>query len=351
MGRVKAAILGATGMVGQIYVELLADNPWFEISAVTGRSNVGKTLEDAYMGKGNVPAMYKSLEVLPSDPAKIDADIVFSCLPTSAAREIEPKFAQAGFPVISDASAHRAWHDVPLIVPEINPEHLNLIEVQKKNRGWDGFIVTTPNCTTVGFVMPLKALMDRYGIKYANLVSMQAVSGAGYNGVPSMAILGNIIPYINGEEEKVVEEPKKILGRLKDGKVIPADILIDATCTRAPTIVGHLEVIQVELMEDAGIDDVKDTLSSFSGLPQMLELPSAPKKPIHVFNEPDRPQPRLDVDFGDVKGMVVTIGRIRKSNKPRNYTFISLSHNLIRGAAGTAILTAELLIATRRLNS
>ncbi|MEM1517776.1 MAG: aspartate-semialdehyde dehydrogenase [Nitrososphaerota archaeon] len=350
MKRVKAAVLGATGMVGQLYVELLAKNPWFEISAVTGKSNVGKTLAEAYRGRGNTPEIYKDLEVLPSDPGRIDADIVFSCLPTSAAREVEPRFAEAGFPVISDASAHRTWPDVPLIVPEINPEHLDLIDVQRKNRKWDGFIVTTPNCTTVGFVMPLKALMDQFGLKYASLVSMQAISGAGYNGVPSMAILGNIIPYIEGEEPKVIEEPRKILGKLNDGKIIPAEIAIDATCTRSPTIFGHLEVIQVELNEDAEIDEVKETLSTYSGLPQMLELPSAPRRPIYVFEEPDRPQPRLDVDFGDVKGMTITIGRLRKSSRPRHYSFVSLSHNLIRGAAGTAILTAELLIATRRLN-
>jgi len=351
MGRVKAAVLGGTGMVGQLYVELLARNPWFEITAITGRSKVGKTVSEAYMGRGNIPEKYKDMEILPSDPTKIDADIVFSCLPSSAAKEVEPRFAKAGFPVISDASAHRGWPDVPLIVPEINPEHLELIETQKKNRKWDGFIVTTPNCTTVGFVMPLKALMDTYGLKYASLVSMQAVSGAGYNGVPSMAILGNIIPYIDGEEDKVVEEPKKILGRLRDGSIVPAEITIDATCTRAPTIVGHLEVIQVELSEDADVDDVKETLNTYKGLPQMLELPSAPKRPIHVFDEPDRPQPRLDADFGDVTGMVVTVGRLRRANRPRHFSFISLSHNLVRGAAGTAILTAELLIATRRLSS
>jgi aspartate-semialdehyde dehydrogenase len=351
MHRLKAAVLGGTGMVGQLYVDLLARNPWFKVTAVTGRSNVGKTLAEAYMGRGNIPEEYKDLEVLPSEPSKIDADIVFSCLPSSAAREVEPRFAKAGFPVISDASAHRMWPDVPLIVPEINPEHLELIDLQKKKRNWDGFIVTTPNCTTVGFVMPLKALMEKYGLRYANLVSMQAVSGAGYSGVPSMAILGNIIPYIEGEEDKVVEEPRKILGRLKDGSVEPAEIIIDATCTRTPTIYGHLEVIQVELSEDADIEDVKETLNTFKGLPQMLELPSAPKRPIHVFEEPDRPQPRLDADFGDVKGMVVTVGRLRRANRPRQYSFVSLSHNLIRGAAGTAILTAELLIATRRLGS
>ncbi|MEM0444979.1 MAG: aspartate-semialdehyde dehydrogenase [Nitrososphaerota archaeon] len=349
MGRLGVAILGATGMVGQIYVQMLSRHPWFEIKAVTGNSSVGKRLGEAYRGKGHVPSEYADLEVLSSDPAKIDADLVFSCLPTKAAREVEPKFAAAGFPVVSDASAHRYWPDVPLIIPEVNPEHIELVESQKKRRGWDGYIVTTPNCTTVGFALPLKPLVDDFGLRYVNVVTMQAISGAGYSGVPSMAILGNIIPYIDGEEPKVSEEPRKILGTLVDGEIKPLDVQIDATCTRVPTIVGHLEAVQVELERDVSVEEVKESLSGFIGLPQKLELPSAPRRPINVFDYDERPQPRLDSDAGEVPGMVVSVGRVRKGKRPGTVMFVSLSHNLIRGAAGSAILTAELLYALRKV--
>lgn len=349
MSKLGVAILGATGMVGQIYVQMLSRHPWFEIKAVTGNSTVGKTLAEAYRGKGSVPEKYADMEVLPSDPSKIDADLVFSCLPTKSAREVEPQFAAAGFPVVSDSSAHRYWPDVPLVIPEVNPEHLDLIDVQRRTRGWDGFIVTTPNCTTVGFALPLKPLADDFGLKYVNVVTMQAVSGAGYSGVPSMAILGNIIPYIDGEEAKVVEEPRKILGTLVNGGVKPLDIQIDATCMRVPTIVGHLEAVQVELGRDVSVEEVKDSLAGFTGMPQRLELPTAPRRPIQVFNYEERPQPRMDAEAGDVPGMVVFAGRVRKGRRPGTVMFVTLSHNLIRGAAGSAILTAEMLYALRRL--
>jgi aspartate-semialdehyde dehydrogenase len=349
MGRLGVAILGATGMVGQIYVAMLSRHPWFEIRAVTGNTSVGKTLREAYRGRGGIPEDYAEMTVLPSDPSKIDADLVFSCLPTKAAREVEPRFAEAGFPVVSDSSAHRYQPDVPLVIPEVNPEHLDLIETQRRRRGWDGFIVTTPNCTTVGFALPLKPLIDSFGVSYVNVVTMQSVSGAGYNGVSSMAIMSNIIPYIEGEEGKVAEEPRKIMGSLMDGEIKPLDIVIEATCTRVPTLVGHLEVVHVELERDASRDDVAETLGGFLGLPQKLELPTAPRRPINVLSEDDRPQPRLDVGAGSVAGMTVSVGRIRKGKRPRTIAFLTLSDNLVRGAAGSAILTAELLHATGRL--
>jgi aspartate-semialdehyde dehydrogenase len=346
MGKLGVAILGATGMVGQIYVQMLSRHPWFEIRAVTGNSSVGKTLAEAYRGRGHVPEKYASLEVLPSDPSKIDADLVFSCLPTKAAREVEPRFAEAGFPVVSDSSAHRYQPDVPLIIPEVNPEHLGLIETQRRQRRWDGFIVTTPNCTTVGFALPLKPLVDRYGVRYVNLVTMQSVSGAGFNGVSSMAIMSNIIPYIEGEEAKVAEEPRKIMGTLQDGEIRPLDIVIDAICTRVPTLVGHLEVVQAELAREAPVEEIAETLGGFIGLPQQLELPTAPRRPINVAQEEDRPQPRIDTDAGSIPGMTVTVGRIRRGRRPNTVTFVSLSNNLVRGAAGSAILTGELLHVT-----
>ncbi len=346
MGKLGVAILGATGMVGQIYVQMLSRHPWFEIRAVTGNTSVGKTLAEAYRGRGHVPEKYAELEVLPSDPSRIDADLVFSCLPTKAAREVEPRFAEAGFPVVSDSSAHRYQPDVPLIIPEVNPEHLGLIETQRRQRRWDGFIVTTPNCTTVGFALPLKPLVDRYGVRYVNLVTMQSVSGAGFNGVSSMAIMSNIIPYIEGEEAKVADEPRKIMGTLQDGEVRPLDIVIDATCTRVPTLVGHLEVVQAELNREATVEEVAETLGGFIGLPQQLELPTAPRRPINVVQEEDRPQPRLDTDAGSIPGMTVTVGRIRRGRRPNTVIFVSLSNNLVRGAAGSAILTGELLHVT-----
>jgi aspartate semialdehyde dehydrogenase (EC 1.2.1.11) len=333
-------------MVGQIYVQMLSRHPWFEIRAVTGNTSVGKTLAEAYRGRGHVPEKYAELEVLPSDPSRIDADLVFSCLPTKAAREVEPRFAEAGFPVVSDSSAHRYQPDVPLIIPEVNPEHLGLIETQRRQRRWDGFIVTTPNCTTVGFALPLKPLVDRYGVRYVNLVTMQSVSGAGFNGVSSMAIMSNIIPYIEGEEAKVADEPRKIMGTLQDGEVRPLDIVIDATCTRVPTLVGHLEVVQAELNREATVEEVAETLGGFIGLPQQLELPTAPRRPINVVQEEDRPQPRLDTDAGSIPGMTVTVGRIRRGRRPNTVIFVSLSNNLVRGAAGSAILTGELLHVT-----
>jgi aspartate-semialdehyde dehydrogenase len=349
MGKLKVCVLGATGMVGQIYLQMLADHPWFEVSAVTGNTTVGKKLIEAYAGKGDLPREYWDMEVLPSDPAKIDADLVFSSLPTKAARELEHKFAEAGFPVVSDASANRYQEDVPLIVPEINPDHLEAIEVQRRRRKWDGFIVTTPNCTTTAFVMPLKPLLDEFGLKHVNVVTMQAVSGAGYNGVPSMAILGNIIPYIQGEEEKVEQEPRKILGAFTDGTFKPAEVVIDTTCTRVPTLVGHLAAVTATLSRDVSVEEVAEALDGFRGLPQQLELPTAPPRPIVVREELDRPQPRLDAGSNDRSGMVVHVGRLRKGSLERTVKFVSLTNNLVRGAAGIAILTAELLKATGRL--
>ncbi|MCS7094877.1 MAG: aspartate-semialdehyde dehydrogenase [Thaumarchaeota archaeon] len=349
MSRLKVGVLGATGMVGQIYLNMLAEHPWFRVAAVSGNTTVGKRLIEAYGGKGEVPPKLRDLEVLPSDPKKFDADLIFSCLPTEAAKTVEPEFARAGFPVVSDASAHRYHDDVPLLVPEVNPEHLELIELQRSKRGWDGFIVTTPNCTTMTFVPPLKPLLDTQGVRHLDVVTMQSVSGAGYGGVPSMAILGNVIPYIRGEEEKVSAEPRKIMGKLVNGRVEPAPFKVDATCTRVPTLVGHLASVTVELAKEFDLEEVRDALESFRGLPQRLELPTAPRQPVIVMNEPDRPQPRLDAEAGDVKGMPVFVGRLRRGTRERTLRFVSLSNNLVRGAAGVAILTAELLHATGRV--
>ncbi|MEM2872461.1 MAG: aspartate-semialdehyde dehydrogenase [Candidatus Caldarchaeum sp.] len=337
----SVAILGATGMVGQHYIKLLNNHPWFKVRALTGKESVGKMYVEAVRGEAPEPPKdVAEMEVLPTDPKHVDADVVFSCLPTEAAREAEPRFAEAGFPVFSDAAAFRMEEDVPLIVPEINPEHLQMVKGQKKNRGWDGYIVTTPNCTTVGLVLPLHPLSRELGVKRVIATTMQAVSGAGYPGVASLSILGNVIPYISGEERKVETETCKILGRLVDGRIVHDDVDVLATCTRVPTLDGHMESVVVETEKQTDKETVAHLLSEYVSLPQELGLPTAPRRPIIVRLEEDRPQTRIDVDAGSVPGMSVTVGRLRVvGNKVR---LVSLSHNLIRGAAGGTILTAEL---------
>ncbi|GBC69706.1 Aspartate-semialdehyde dehydrogenase 2 [archaeon HR01] len=341
MRRYKVAILGATGMVGQHYIKMLKDHPWFKISGLTGKESVGKKYVEAVRGEAPPPPPdIADMEVLPNDPKHVDADFVFSCLPTEPARESEPLFAQAGFPVFSDASAYRMEPDIPLIVPEINPDHLGLIEVQRKNRGWDGYIVTTPNCTTVGLVLPLHPLWKALGLNRVVVTTMQAVSGAGYPGVASLSILGNVIPYISGEEHKVETETRKILGRLENGAIRYDKTYVLATCTRVPTLDGHMESILAETGRPATAEEVVNLLEEYVSLPQELNLPTAPRRPILVRREPDRPQTRIDVDAGSIQGMAVSVGRIRVDGN--NVRMISLSHNLIRGAAGGTILTAEL---------
>lgn len=353
MKEIKVAVLGATGMVGQRYVKMLSEHPWFKLSCITGKESVGKKYCEAIRGNSpeniQLPSKVLDMEVLPTDPKYVDADLVFSPLPTEVAKDIEPKFASEGFFVVSDAAPHRMEEDVPLIVPEINPEHLELIDIQRNRRRWDGFIVTTPNCTAIGLVMPLKPIYDAFGIRKVVVTTMQAVSGAGFPGVPSLSILCNVIPYISGEEKKVETETLKILGSLKDGRIVPAQIIIEASCTRVPTIDGHLESVYVEMEKGASIESVKEVMAEFKGLPQKLSLPTAPDRPIIVLEEEDRPQPRIDIYQGSVPGMSAVVGRIRKGNGDNIVKFFVLSHNTIRGAAGVAILTAELLHVTGRL--
>ncbi|MCS7115863.1 MAG: aspartate-semialdehyde dehydrogenase [Nitrososphaerota archaeon] len=347
MKTIDVAILGATGMVGQDYIHMLADHPYFRVKCVTGKESVGKRYGEAATWKGaqEIPPKYADLEVLPTDPKVVDADLVFSPLPTDIARTTEPLFAKAGFPLISDASAHRMEKDVPLIIPEVNPDHTALIKVQRKNRGWDGFIVTTPNCTTVGLALVLKPLYDKYSINKVIVTTMQAVSGAGFPGVPSLLIIENVIPYIKDEEEKVRIETLKLLGKFDGEKILDANLKIAASCNRVPTLDGHLESVYIESSDKIDVDDAIETLRSFRGEPQRLKLPTAPVQPIIVREEPDRPQPRLDRMAGSVAGMSVVVGRVRRGIDEHSLQLTLLSHNTIRGAAGTAILTAELLVA------
>ncbi|RMF91220.1 MAG: aspartate-semialdehyde dehydrogenase [Methanobacteriota archaeon] len=344
MKPVKVAVLGATGMVGQRFISLLEGHPYFRLTdlAASERS-AGKRYGDAaswYLSEP-MPEGIRESVVKAMDPGGIDADIVFSALPSSVARDVEPLFAREGFVVASNASAYRKEPDVPLLIPEVNPEHLGLIEVQKRNRGWDGCIITNPNCTTIVLALSLKPLYDAFGIKRLHVVSMQALSGAGYSGVPSMAIIDNVIPYIGGEEEKVESEPLKILGKLQEGVVKNADFTVSASCNRVQTSDGHLESVFIDLAEPASPEDVEDLFRRFKGEPQKLGLPTAPDPPIIVRGEPDRPQPRFDRMAGG--GMAITVGRIRRDSI-FDIKYSVLGHNTIRGAAGASILNAELFV-------
>lgn len=337
--RYSVGVLGATGMVGQKFIQLLDGHPWFKVTSLAASERrIGKKYGDEvdWVVSRDIPDFAKDIEMVPMDPKYVDADIVFSALPSNIAKEVEPKFAEAGFVVASNASAYRMVEDVPLVIPEVNPEHLGLIEVQKRNRGWDGFIVTNPNCTTIVLVISLKPLMD-LGLQNVRVASMQALSGAGYPGVPSLAITDNIIPFIRGEEDKVETEPLKLLGKFDGEKVQFANIKVSASCHRVPVIDGHTEAVWVEFDRDVDVNEVKKAFESL----KPLDLPTSPDKVIIVREESDRPQPRLDRDAGN--GMSVSVGRIRKDGE-NSVKYIVMGHNTVRGAAGASILNAELMI-------
>lgn len=342
---VNVGILGATGMVGQRFIELLVDHPKFEITALTAsKRSAGKRYEDAatwYLGS-KIPENVKDIVVVNTDPAEVgDVEIVFSALPADTAAVVEPKFAKS-YIVASNASAMRMEQDVPLVIPEVNPEHLDLVEIQQKNRGWDGFVVTNPNCSTIALVMTLKPLYDQYDIKRVYVSTMQAVSGAGYNGVPSMAILDNLVPFIGEEEEKIETETLYLLGDLEDGNVTPASFGVSASCHRVAVLDGHTEAVFIEMDEEFEIDDVEKVFSQYKGLPQKLDLYSAPANPVIVRKEENRPQPRMDRNAGN--GMSVVVGRVRKDPVfDKNLKYVLVGHNTIRGAAGASILNAELI--------
>ena len=339
----RVGILGATGAVGQRMIRGLAGHPWFRIAelAASERSS-GRTYREAarWMQESPIPDEVADLEVKAAAP-DLDCDFVLSALDSAVAGPIEEDFARAGYPVISNARNHRMDEDVPLVIPEINPQHLNLIPWQKDRRKFrNGYLVTNPNCSTVGLAMALKPLEDAFGVAEVFVVTMQALSGAGYPGVASLDAMENVIPFISGEEEKLQTEPRKILGRLAQNSVQFAEFKISAQCNRVPVIDGHLESVSVKLKSHPSAADVSEALSSFTGEPQKLGLPTAPAQPIVVCTESDRPQPRRDRDAG--RGMTVTVGRIRECPLA-DFKFTVLVHNTIRGAAGAAILNAELL--------
>jgi len=337
--KIKVGILGATGSVGQKFIELLQNHPWFEIAELgASERSSGKKYADAtnWIMKSSLQKDIADLEVKSCMP-NFEAKLIFSGLDSSVAEEIETDFANAGYFVISNSRNHRFDKDVPLMIPEVNPEHLTLIEKQP----YKGAIITNPNCSTIGMVLALKPLHDAFKIKKINVVTMQALSGGGYPGVPSMDILDNVIPYIGGEEEKMESEPRKILGKLGDGEIIfDNDIQISAQCNRVAVIDGHLETIQVEFENKPSKKEIIEVWNNFKSVPQELELPFAPKQPIHYFEENNLPQPKLQRDLD--KGMAASVGRLRE-DPLFHYKFIVLSHNTIRGAAGGTILNAELL--------
>jgi aspartate-semialdehyde dehydrogenase len=341
----RAGVLGATGMVGQRIVKMLADHPWFTLTeVVASERSSGKRYVDAMRWhlEGSVPAAAGSLVVKDLEAA-LECDFLFSALDSSVAGTAEEAYARAGYPVVSNAKNHRMDADVPLLIPEVNANHLNAIALQQKNRGYDtGYMVTNPNCSTAGLVVVLKPLADAFGIEKLFVVTMQAASGAGYPGVPSMDILGNVVPYISGEEEKMEEEPQKLLGKWDGSRFIGAGLGISAHCNRVAVTDGHLECVSVRLKKTATLEEVREALRDFQVSEELASLPTAVKKPVLVLDEPDRPQPRKDVNAG--RGMAAVVGRIRECPL-LDVKLILLSHNLVRGAAGAALLNAELLAA------
>lgn len=346
--KLRVGILGATGMVGQRFIQLLQGHPQFEICALAASDRSrGKAYAEACAWRlaGEMPEPVRAMVVQAPHPP-LDCDLVFSSLPGDIARESEEAFALAGYPVISNSSAFRMDADVPLLIPEVNHDHLRLLESQKGRYRSGGFIVTNPNCSTIMLALALAPLHARFGVKAVVATTMQALSGAGYPGVASLDIIDNLLPYIGGEEEKIEQETTKILGQLRDGGIDLAPIAVTAQCNRVNVSDGHFATVRINLDRPGQLSEVSEALASFTSLPQELRLPSAPRHPIIVRAEPDRPQPRLDRDAG--AGMSITVGRLFPDNVC-DYRFVVLSHNTIRGAAGAAILNAELLAALGKL--
>jgi aspartate-semialdehyde dehydrogenase len=343
--KLRAGILAATGTVGQRFIQMLVNHPQFEVTALAASDrSQNKPYAEACTWRllGEMPAAVARIPVQAPEPP-LDCDFVFSSLPSDCAREVEEQFARAGYPVVSNSSAWRMEPDVPLLVPEINPEHLGTIEAQQRNRGFGrGYLVTNPNCSTIILVLALAPLEAQFGLEAVTATTMQALSGAGYPGVASLDIADNVLPYISQEEEKMEREARKILGRLDGSALRDAPVRVSAQCNRVNVTDGHLVAARVKLAKPAKLEEVRRALESFSGVPQQLGLYSAPERPVIVREEADRPQPKLDRDAG--RGMSVTVGRLFP-DRVLDYRFLVLGHNTIRGAAGAAILNAELLVA------
>ena len=350
MQKLDVAVLGATGAVGQRFVQLLENHPWFRVAEVIGSDrSAGQRYGDItrWILDGQPPASVADLQVKPLE-AHLTSPLVFSALPKEAAELREVELAAAGHVVSTNASVNRMIDDVPLLLPEINADHVSLIDVQRRRRGWTtGALVANSNCTIMPVVMSLAPLLQ-FGITKVMMVSAQAISGAGYPGVPSLDIIDNMIPYIGGEEDKAETEPLKMLGRFNGECIIDLEAVVSATCTRAPVIDGHLVTIAVELRDRPSLESMIEAWNSFRGPNPVPSLPTAPAQPVIYMPQADRPQPRRDRNAGN--GMATSVGRLRP-DPLLGYKFVALSHNTIRGAAGCAILNAELLVAQGYLGS
>lgn len=340
-GKIPVAVLGATGSVGQRFVSLLADHPWFEIAALAAsQRSAGRPYGEAvrWLQASPLPAAVAEMEIVRAD-AVFEPRIVFSALDADVAGPLEAELARRGHLVVTNTRTHRMDADVPLLVPEVNAQHLELV---RRRRSGEGAIVANPNCSTIGLVLALGPLAAAFGLERVQVVTLQALSGAGFPGVASLQIVDNVIPFIAGEEEKLETETRKVLGTIGDKGVQFANVRVSAQCTRVPVLDGHLECVSVALGRTASADEVLAAWASFRGEPQALGLPSAPRQPIHTVNAADVPQPRLHRDTE--RGMAVTVGRLRPC-PILQHKFVLVVHNTVRGAAGGAILCAELAVA------
>ena len=351
--KIPVGVLGATGAVGQRFVQMLQGHPWFDLAVLcASRRNAGRRYADAcnWLLRGEMPLHLRDAVLQEMGPG-LECRIVFSALPGGPARAIEGELAAAGYFVCSNASAYRYEADVPLLIPEVNPEHAGLIARQREERGWPGFVATNPNCSTTHLVSALHPLHEAFGLSKVFVVTMQAVSGAGYPGVPSMDVIDNVVPFIESEEEKMEgREPQKLLGRFDGRAVQAADFVVSAHCNRVPVRNGHLAAVSVEFERRPSLEDVRHAWEDYDPLPQRLGLPSAPQPAVRYREEADRPQPRLDRLTGTVAGMTTVVGRLR--NDPLlDVKFLALGHNTIRGAAGGSLLNAELLVSQGYMGS
>lgn len=341
--RHRVAVLGATGAVGQAFIRMLADHPWFELAEVAASErSAGKTYREAahWIGSGEMPASVGGMVVRACDPDAISADIVFSALDSPVAADAEPAFARAGKMVLTNAKNYRMEPDVPLVIAEVNPSHLQVIDAQRRNRGWRGAIVANGNCASIVAALPLAPIHERFGIAKIIVMTMQAVSGAGYPGVPTLDILGNVIPFIRDEEPKIEVEIQKFLGRVNGESIASAEFPVSAHANRVAVEHGHTVCMSIELVTKADAADVERAIADWRGAPDAHGLPSAPDRPIVVADQPDQPQPRRQVDTG--RGMTVVVGRVR-ADPVLDIKLVAMGHNVIRGAAGASVLNAELM--------
>ncbi len=344
MSKIPVTVLGATGAVGQRFVQMLAEHPYFEIVSLSGSARTaGRPYGEAcrWVLPGSPPESVREMIVSETTP-HLPGKVAFSALPAGIAKELEPQFASNGYAVCSNASALRQTTGVPLLIPEINYDHLAMIPAQHSELGWKGLAVTSPNCTTNGIAMSLKPLDDAFGVEAFFCSTMQAISGAGYPGLPSLDINDNVLPYIQNEEEKIQTETNLLLGKMVDGKRVPAQIVVSAHANRVPVVDGHTITMSVKFKNKPSVEDVIAAFEAFRGPAEVEKMPTAPEKPVIVRYEADRPQPRRDRDAGN--GMSVSVGRIRPCNI-FDIRLVTTVHNTVRGAAGGSVLNAELLYA------